>query len=961
MSIYSSNHTGHRHMRTMLVGTALCSLLASGAVHAQATAADEEPATDIVVTGTRLISPGLQSAAPISVTSYEEIKTQAVVNAEALIRDLPSATPGRSAATNNNGNGNTTINLRNLGDQRTLVLIDGKRLPAVDFSGVPDANTVPVNMIKRVEVQTGGSSAVYGSDAIAGVVNFILRQDFEGIEIDAQNSLYGAGDGYSFDANLMFGVNSGDGRGNITAYAGYTDRNPILASARDFSRTIFTSNGTSLIPTGSGVITAGRDLDRGLMFNANRQLVPYDGSRFNNNANRYLIVPQQRYLLGAVGHYDVASAFAPYFRVSFSQNKVDRQLGEPGFAGVVDVNYGNPFLSSQARGILFGPGVFGPNDVASINLGRRFIESGFIQERNNYQQFQIVIGAKGELGSGFSYDVSGQYGHVDWTQRLLGDFSFNRVQQALLVNPNGSCIDPSGGCVPLDIFTTAPGAVSGAAANFVALEQQANSESSQYVVTGSLSGDLGKVGIRSPWAEDGVAIAIGAEYRRESASYRPDDNLAVGNNVVFGAIPATSGRISTHDLFVEANAPIAQDAPFMHLLAINGGYRRSDYNLAGKVSAYKYGAVWAPIEDIRFRGSFQRAVRAPNIGELFAPAQPSADIALDPCFASETSAATAASALCRATGVPVANYGNINFQCFSTQCTTLVGGNRRLRPEKSDTISFGVVLQPRILRGLSATIDYYDIKLDGAIAPFGASAQNIFDNCYGTGAGQNPTQDAANIYCQQIVRDDSGRASGGGRLSKADGYISLLNSNIGFLRTKGIDAELAYRGRFDDLGLGLPGRFSLSVMATHVRTYDQKLNLDSPVQQCAGTYGFVCGQPNPKWRINTRFSWSPNDDVQITARWRYVGAVTLDVDSFSGTVSDAVAHRIGSESYLDLTAQFDIAKAFALRAGVINLTGNGPPVVPNTAAGANNRGLSNTFLGTYDLGRQLFVGLTTRF
>ncbi|MBV5325566.1 MAG: hypothetical protein J0626_10075, partial [Rhodospirillaceae bacterium] len=143
-----------------------------------------------------------------------------------------------------------------------------------------------------------------------------------------------------------------------------------------------------------------------------------------------LIVPQQRYLLGAVGHYDVASAFAPYFRVSFSQNKVDRQLGEPGFAGVVDVNYGNPFLSSQARGILFGPGVFGPNDVASINLGRRFIESGFIQERNNYQQFQIVIGAKGELGSGFSYDVSGQYGHVDWTQRLLGDFSFNRVQQA---------------------------------------------------------------------------------------------------------------------------------------------------------------------------------------------------------------------------------------------------------------------------------------------------------------------------------------------------------------------------------------------------------------------------------------------------------------------------------------------------------------------------------------------------
>lgn len=954
-----------RKLRHMLLAATMLAATSPAIAFAQTSpgpdAADSSAVDEVVVTGSRLGSPNLVSNSPVSVTSREEIKAQGVVNAEDLIRDLPSAAPARSGATNNNGNGNTTINLRNLGELRTLVLVDGKRLPPADFSGVMDINSVPTSMIQRVEVLTGGSSAVYGSDAVAGVVNFILRKDFEGIAFDGQYGVTGEGDGATYDANLTFGVNSPDGKGNITAWAGYTKRDAILGSDRDWAKTIYKSDGVGLVPTGSGTIAEGRDLDRGLMFNTSGELVPYDGRLFNNQANRFVIVPQERYLLGALGQYEVSKAFNPYFRASFSQNQVSRQLGEPGFVGAVEVNYGNPFLSDQERGVLFSPGPHADSDLASITLGRRLPEAPFIQENNTYDQFQIVLGTTGEIAEGFTYEVFGQYGHVQWNQQLLGDISFNRFQQGLLVNPDGTCVDPSGGCVPINVFTAAPGAITPEQAVYFSLKQQAVSESSQYVAGASVTGDLTTYGVTSPWAQSGLKLAVGTEYRRESASYQPDDNLAVGNNVVFGSIPPTSGEIDVMEFYGEARAALIEDRPFAKLLEINGGYRRSDYNLAGVANAYKYGLTWAPVEDIRFRASFQRAVRAPTIGELFAPAQPSADVATDPCFANGGAGPTAAQGLCVATGVPVANYGNPVYQCFSTQCTSLVGGNPNLGVETSDTKTFGIVLQPRMIPGFSATIDYFDTKIDGAIAAFGASVQNVFDSCYGTGAGQNPTQDPDNIYCRQIVRDDSGRASGGGRLSQPDGYTSLQNANIGFLRTKGIDAEVTWQRAFADLGIGVPGQFRASLMGTYVTSFDQQLNLSSPVQECVGTVGFICGEPIPRLRVNSRFTWTPNAAFSFSARLRYVSSVVRDIDKFSGAVADPVAHRIGAQAYVDLSGEWTVKENLVLRAGVLNIADKQPPIVPNSVAAANNRGLSNTFLGTYDLGRQFFIGITARY
>jgi iron complex outermembrane recepter protein len=916
---------------------------------------------ELVVTGTRVPGRYFTEVSPVAVATAEEIKFQGAVNLEAVIRDIPSAAPGRSATTNNNGNGNATLNLRNLGDARTLTLIDGKRMVGVDFTGIPDINAIPTKMIERIEVVTGGASAVYGSDAIAGVVNFILRKDFEGIETDVQYGAFDEGDGDTLDASIVAGLNL-PGQGNITAHIGYTQREPVYRRDRSWAETALISDGTRLVPFFSSVAPGGRDLNTGLVFGDDRTLIEEDGRVFNNAPNQFIVVPQERYILGASGHFDLADSIQPYFRLSFSQNKVDRQLSETPFTAPVLVNYGNPLLSAQQRSILFDAGLHANGDIAEIFLSRRLVEEGNIQELNNYQTFQMVAGARGDIGAGFNYDVSAQYGDSSWTQRLLGDVSYSRFQQGLLLNPDGSCTNPIGGCVGIDIFTAQPGAITDEQVNFFALKQQASSSTSQFVASGTIAGDLRTIGAKSPWAEDAIAIAVGLEYRKEKAAYRPDDNLASGNNLIFGVIPLTQGRIDVRDQFAEIRVPLVQDLPALKLLEINSGYRHSDYNLAGTAEAYKYGLVWAPLDSVRLRASFQRAVRAPNIGELFAPAQPSADSGVDPCFGNNGNGPSAASELCQQTGVPAAAYGNALLQCPSGQCTALLGGNLDLSSERSNTRSFGLVLQPSFAEPLTLTLDYFDIDVRGAITAFGASLQNVLNNCYGTSAGQNPAQDPSNVFCQQIVRDPTGRVHGGGRLISPDGYVSLLNSNIGFLQTKGIDIELAGQWNLADIGLAsIPGSVSLSLLGTHVSSYEQLLDPSSPSRECAGTYGLTCGQPNPKWRTNTRITWSASDALSLSLRWRWIDSVTLDVDTFSGTISDPPSHEIGSQSYLDLSGRWGLTDNLDLRAGVSNALDESPPLLSITVAGASNRGLSNTFPATYDIGRQYFLSLTTKF
>lgn len=918
----------------------------------------------VVVTGSHIRSTAtkLESISPITSTGIEEIRTTGAINVEAVLRDLPEAFPGRGATTNNNGNGDTSANLRNLGPQRTLVLIDGKRSVSSDSKGNVDLDIIPTGMIDRVDVVTGGASAVYGADAVAGVVNILLKKNFKGFQADAQYGAYNPGDGRNFDSSLLAGADFANGQGNLTAFAGFTQRDPVYRRDRDWASPQLVSDGTSLVPFGSGTIPAGRVTTTGTMFNENRELVPYDNSVYDSSRSQYLVVPQQRISLGLIGHYDAAPWASVYFRSTYSENKVDRQVSDgAGFLDTVSVNYGNPLLSNQERSVLFGNGAFGPDDTTDFTLRKSILANGNIGEHNVYDTLQFISGLTGALGSHFSYDVSTQYGQTRWQQVLVGDISPERFRQGLLVNPDGTCIDPSNGCVPIDIFTAAGGAITPEQVRFFQLTQRAGSTTTQVVTTGSVFGDLGGLGVKSPLAESAVGVALGGEYRRETSNYTPDDVLSVGDNVVYGSIPALSGTYHVSEVFLEARIPLVEDKPWIESLELEGGYRNSHYNLAGRANTYKYGGSWRPVRDIRFRGAFERAVRAPNIGELFTAAQPQSANGVDPCFSNGASGPTASASLCQSTGVSAAAYGDVNLQCPSGTCRVFTGGNPLLGLEVSDSKTVGLALTPRFTPGLSLSLDYYDIKVKGAISTLGTDAQPILDGCYGTGVGENPTQDPNNIFCQSIRRSAAGDLYTGGHNGSV-GYISLLNENIGFIRISGIDYAVDYVGSFSDLGMrSVPGTFSVSSKAAYVGSYTTQANETLPEHHCAGTYGLTCGQPVPHWRASTRLTWAPIPSLPLSLRWRYVGNVVLDEDRISGTVTDPPDHEIGARSYFDFSGSWQIDAHFGARIGINNLFDKSPPQVSRNIASAFIFGFANTFPGTYDIGRQFFAGATYQF
>lgn len=940
----------------------LCGSVAAIAVAGQAEAAPAAADVgEVVVTGTRLKS-GVSSTSPITTTTREEIQAQGVVNAETIIRDLPAAAPGRSMVSNNNAFGASQVALRNLGEARTLVLVDGHRLVPADFGGTTDINAVPTPMIERVDVLTGGASAVYGSDAIAGVVNYVLRDKFDGLEISSRYSGFDEGDGKTLDVSVIGGAQTADGRGRFIGWMGYTQRDPIFRHSRDWAAVNYTSSNGVLVPSFSTIIPEGKLPTLNLMFSPNRTLVPYDGRVYNDISNVYITTDQRRYMAGFKGAWRLTDGVELYGGALFAQNQVQRQLNAPSINTSMQINYGNPLLSDQERLAIFGAGAFGPNDTRSILVERRIVENGNFQDRNTYRTFQFQLGARGDLPGGFRYDVSSQYGETHWSERLVNDLSVSRFQQGLLVNPNGTCTNASGGCVPIDIFTSAAGAITADQIAFINLTQLASSTTTQFVTTASVSGDLGALGIRSPWAAKPVEVAFGAEYRRDTTDYRPDENLRVGANALFGSQAVVEGENDLKDYFAEVRAPLVQERPFLNLLELSGSVRRLDYKLAGKATSYGYGLAWMPVEELRFRASFQRAVRAPTLSELFRPATPSNDTGVDPCFRNGATAATGSAALCQATGTPAGAYNTATFQCPQFTCTSIIGGNVDLSFERSDTKSFGVVWRPQAVQGLVASVDYYDINVTGAIRSFGSSFQTILNTCYGSAPNQNPSQDPGNIYCQLVHRlPATGQIYGGGRLAQQLGYVSRQNQNSGYLRTEGLDFDVSYPIRLDDLGVpGLGGSLNVGVLATRVLAFDQVNVPGTPEQKCAGTFGNLCGQPIPKWRVTLRAAWAPIEDLTVYARYRYISEVTQDVDAFSGTTSDPASHSIGAQSYVDLSANWRVIDPVTLTVGVNNVFDNEPPVI-SRIFGANIRGLANTFPGTYDLGRYLFMGVRAQF
>ena len=1008
-----------------------------------ADATESAPGDLIVVTGSRIRSPNLESASPITVISSEEFKQTGTTRVEDLVNSLPQVFADDGGSIANGASGAATINLRGLGAERTLVLVNGRRLvPGDPNTSAADINVIPAALVKRVDVLTGGASSVYGADAVAGVVNFVLDTEFEGLRLDTQYSVYNHDqrnrsnvtnaldsrgfpfpsglntDGGTIDATAVFGAGFDDGRGHVTGYFGYRNINAVNQSKRDYSACSLSANTAAQVNGGADIYGCGGSatspqgtlfaFDSGgdttdangdgiadsftstiFQFGANRALLP-GFTPYNFAPLNYFQRPDERYTAGVFADYEVSDSLTAYMEFMFMDDRTVAQIAPSGdFGNSLSLNCDNPLLSAEQLSVICdnenllvstdprdafevvgnNPGstpvdFFDPVTGAAYNRGfaqilRRNVEGGPRRDDLQHTSYRGVIGFRGNLSPAWSYDAYYQYGRTNFAETYTNDFSISRVQRALDVvdNPNTPGLDPvcrsaldgtDPNCVPWDIFS--PGSVtpSAAATAYLSTPGFQRGVVSEQVASGYLSGSLGEYGLQSPWSDEGIGVVFGAEYRKEKLEFLSDSAFSTGDLAGQGAATLpVSGSFDVKELFTEVSIPIATNS-WVYDFRITGGYRYSDYNTGNQTDTYKIEGEFAPTADIRFRGGYNRAVRAPTVQDLFAPQRVALDASSDPCAGAPI---TAADTGCLAQGLTV---GQVVAPNPASQYNGFIGGNPNLTPEIADTYTGGVVLTPTFVPGFTASVDYFNIKLKDAIQGYGSDT--ILSVC---------TDTADPFFCGLINRDSSGSL-----WRTPQGFVRNITDNIGGVSTSGIDGTANYSREIGSLG-----RASLSF----VGTYLIKLKTDTGIDvagsyDCVGLYGNVCGTPNPEWRHQARLGFESPSGLGASLRWRYFGPVTVDaVDpnsnlnnpSNSGPAPGGVARpgvaRLDAVSYFDLALTARIGDNYNFRLGANNILDKQPPLTGSQScpAGPCN---GNTFAQVYDaIGRYFYAGVTLDF
>ena len=1020
--------------------------LASATLVAPQNAYSQDQQDEIIVTGSRIARPEISSSSPLTVVNPDDIKLQGSTRIEDVLNSLPSVAASQASTLANGADGTASVDLRGLGTARTLTLVNGRRLvpgdPSPTSGNAADINIIPGAILKRVEVLTGGASSVYGADAVAGVVNFIVDTDFEGFRLDGQFSFFqhnnnnqffppflnargfpfptgSVTDGEAVEATAVFGSSFGDDRGHIMAYAGYRKINAINQSQRDYSACVLQN-------TGGGANNCGGSLtnEKGTVIlfdtaiNTASSTVYEFGtggafanttSRFNFAPLNYFQRPDERYTAGFFANYEVNDMVKPYAEFQFMDDRTVAQIAPSGdFGNTLTLNCDNPLMSAAQSAIicdsdnlingflgafpLAQAAPFNPNPGAppitffdalgnTYNQGfaqilRRNVEGGPRRSNLTHQTFRAVIGSKGDLGENWSYDASYQFSRVNYTQIYENEFSIVRLNRALNAVTDtrvgsatfGQVIcrsvldnsDPN--CVPYNVFAGEGGA-SQAAVNYLSATGFQSGETTENVLNASITGDLTDYGLKFPSASAGVAINAGVEWRKESLDLKTDNAFQTGDLTGQGAptLP-TAGDFHVLEFFAETQIPVINEG-FVHELSINAGYRRSDYDTSGGNSfgtnTYKFGAEIAPIPDLRLRGSYNRAVRAPNIQELFSTPFVGLAGSSDPCAGFTI---TATNFGCIAQGLTVGGGTPAN---PAGQYNGLLGGNPNLQPETAKTWTVGGVIQPSALPGLAVTVDYFNIKIDDAINGFGVDA--ILNDCVAKATATfTPTS------CSLVQRNVAGSL-----WLTPDGFTDNLPGNVGSVQTKGIEFATTYSHDIGNLG-----SLALNFQGTKLLAYDVDNGLTDPYD-CAGLYGPTCsaggttgaGAPLPKWRHKARLTYTTPFDLGLSAQWRYVGSVDAETTVVNATLNppgtfnfDPGLH-IGAQSYFDLVAVYSLRDAYTMRVGVNNILDKEPPFV--TSGNGNRAGSNlcptgpcngNTYPATYDaLGRYLFVNVTLDF
>jgi outer membrane receptor protein involved in Fe transport len=1012
---------------THLTAAGLAIALAAGAAPA---AAQSQPGGEVTeleevfVTGSRIARDGFEASTPVTVLGQEDVRAAGTVNIEELLSESPQFV----ASTNGGATGNTVpggtadVNLRGFGPQRNLVLVNGRRFAIIGPEQTTDINTIPTALIDRTEVVTGGSSAVYGSDAITGVVNFIMRDDFEGVEASAQVNYDQPTGTPTYNADLTFGGNFSEGRGNAVISLNYLNRGSITRRDRgDFafyslSDGCVTSQSWSetepgvpfsppagqtcrgaggrpgLIAGGSGDIPNGRfygipsvgsaqsnpGLDaaliaaglgnlgsRGFTFNdtgANPRIALTPQDDFNLAPDNYLQVPQERWMVNAFSHFDFHEKATGYAEFHFSNNRVEHQLAPSNIGGQFLFDVNNPYLNAATREVLrqldlretgattvvtgTSSRTTTPGDgLAAIQIGRRLSEVGLRRNVSDRNVWRMALGLRGELGSlsenflrDVRYDVYYTFARTEETSRQAGNVSRSRFQSGLL---------SSGGAQPLlNIF--GPN-ISQAGAQAIAIAATNYTEAEQQVAAANLSGELFDL------PAGPVGFAFGGEWRYSSANFIPDEFLRSGDVVGFNPGLPTGGSVTAREVFGEVRVPILKDLPLVESLIANGAFRWSDYDLegVGAVWTYLYGADWRVNPDLAFRGQYQRAIRAPNVGELYGGLRRSVDPATDPCSSRQPTAqrTEAVRAICVASGVPTAAVFTAGVQSNDI-IEAFFGGNPNVGEEVSDTRTFGAVLTPRFLPRFAMSVDYFDIKLDGAIGALGGGLNNTLNLCF------NIIQNINSEFCQAIDRNPVTGEIGGQYRAE------IRNANTGALETSGVDIEARYAWDMDWGLFGEGSRFSVRTNWTWTEEFTS-----TPVEafpnitnECVGSFGTTCGEPIPEWKGVTRLAWD-SGRLGLSLRHRYIGEVVVDRyvlptrrNAVAPALEDLTNPVLEAEHYFDLSFKWDLTDDALIYGGVRNLLDNDPPVVGSSQI------RNNTWAATYDYaGREFFLGATLKF
>jgi iron complex outermembrane recepter protein len=943
--------------RAGLFGASLLALSAIGAAPAfaqQDAAAEEEEV--IFVTGSRIARPGFTSNSPIATVGAEEIALQQPVDVEELLRDQPQFAAGNGTNVNNGSTGAATLDLRGLSEPRTLSLIDGKRMVGFGPNGLFDVSAVPLGLLERVDVVTGGASAVYGSDAIAGVVNFILNDDFQGLELRANHAFNDLHDtGSQDDVTLTMGASFDDGRGNVALAMNWLDREAV-----------YQVKGAAALAPGASSTTVPAAFDSAVgartQLSATGALVPfYQGFDFNGQ-NLYQS-PQQRWGGTAIASYEINDAVEAYSRFIYQSSTSAPQLASSGTFGVAyQIPLTNPFLTPAASAYLAANNPIIPCAVPAagncVNVGVRWraVDVGPRQYSYEYDTFQSLVGLRGDLGQNWEWDVAIAHGESSLKRQQNNDIDGTRVQQAFFAQNANTCFNPANFCVPLNIFNPAS-PPDPAALAFIRLYLQAQSLTTQEYAVGTITGDLGEM--RSPFAESPIGVSFGVEYRDEASDYRPDAASQAGTSPGFGQTLPVSGHYDVTEFFGEALVPLVEGAPFADEINVELGYRTSDYSTSGRVESYKYGLDWAPVGGLRFRGMVQRAVRAASINELFGPFTPgTGDLLVDPCSGVTLAGNAALFNFCVATGVP---NPAVLAQPTSGQVNNFSGGNPNLDPETADTITFGLVFRPEMAPGLSITVDYFDITVTDAISI--RPAFDILDACYNP--ARNVGFSLTNADCALIFRNTID-----GSIEGAPTFgVAQRTQNIGEVHVEGIDYSVAYEWDVGDMGT-----ISASLDGTHLFDTSYVPSASAGSVDCLGFYGKTCGLPSTisasvggpvsEDRWIQRTTWSL-DDFEFSYRWRHISAVEIDnLTRVGGTITgtlDPDSVSIPDIDYIDLSAAWQVTEVLRLQANVTNVTGKEAPFV-FTTTGPTVFNSGNTYPSTYDaLGRVFTVGLTARF